>query len=55
MLKKAFEIHKKTTESANNNDNKDNIDNNINNNTKNTTIKFNIIKFDNDINIPNDE
>ena len=61
VKKKRFEIHKKETKSADNNDNEDNKDNkdikdnNINNNNNNTTIKFNILKFDNNINIPNDE
>ena len=35
-----------------NNDNEDNKDNKDNNNI---SIKFNILKFDNDINIKNDE
>ena len=49
VSKKGFEIHKKVIKSVNNNDNKDNKDN-INNNT---TVKFYILKFDSDINVPN--
>ena len=51
--KNGFEIHKKITKFASNNDNKDNKDN-INDNNNNATIKFNLLKFDNDINDPND-
>ena len=54
VKKRSFEIQKRVTKNTDNNDNKDNKDNNINNN-KNTTIKFNILKYDNDISIPNDE
>lgn len=53
IKKKRFEIHKNATKSANNNENKDNKDNNINN--KNTSIKFNILKFENNENSSNDE
>ena len=54
VKKRRFDIQKKVTKNTDNNDNKDNKDNNINNN-KNTTIKFNILKFNNDINMPNDD
>ena len=54
VKKRSFEIQKRVTKNTDNNDNKDNKDNNINNN-KNTTIKFNILKFNNDISMTNDD
>lgn len=50
IKKKRFEIHKSIKKDVNNN----NIDVN-NNNKKNNSIKFNILKFDNNIDLSNDK
>ena len=52
IKKKRFEIHKSVGKDVNNNNN---IDRNNNNNKKNNYVKFNILKFDNNIDLSTDK